>query len=422
MSPSRSRSRSRSRPPTRSRSPRGRSRSAPRRSSKSRSPHKSRVNDSRERRPMDPHFTPAPVTPKKGEEQYYSSDSDYEESRDKEYGTESREKKMKKVDTGNPFSTFETQTRTRKQYLVPSPFVKEQWLKIRGMDASGKFLSEDESRPDSWKQVAKSDKIIKKFSGEIFSETKLDDGLHSIVDRNESSEEKDLARFQKTFGSIGHLVLKTLEGYGTMYHKLEDFANKCIGSPRQLNPEWKDDTSDVPQYIWADYQIQAYNEHQTILQELQVDVAEPLSSVARVAASSYTNMLDKRREKVLSKIRRKNSNAATAIDRIPPSSSSMFGGDHSQLEKTVQLTKDLTTSGEKSGGSNGNRQTHYNNNKPKPKADAQGGGGGSQYNRDRNKGTSSGGGGGGNSGSSGSAGGSRGGRGGFRGNSGRGRR
>ena len=79
-----------------------------------------------------------------------SADSDYEESRDEEYGTESREKKMKKVDTGNPYSTFETQTRTRKQYLVPSPFVKEQWLKIRGMDSSGKFLTEDESRPDSW--------------------------------------------------------------------------------------------------------------------------------------------------------------------------------------------------------------------------------------------------------------------------------
>ena len=109
--------------------------------------------------------------------------------------------------------------------------------------------------------TAKSDKLIKKFSGEIFSKTKLDDGLHSIVDRNESSEEKDLAKYQKTFGSIGHLVLKTLEGYGTMYHKLDEFANKCIGAPRQLNPEYKDETSEVPQYIWADYQIKGYAEH-----------------------------------------------------------------------------------------------------------------------------------------------------------------
>ena len=65
-------------------------------------------------------FTPAPVTPRKREEPYRDSlDSEYDDPRDeKEYGTESREKKMKKVDTANPFSTFEQQTRTRKQYLV----------------------------------------------------------------------------------------------------------------------------------------------------------------------------------------------------------------------------------------------------------------------------------------------------------------
>ena len=358
-------------------------------------------------------------TPKKREEPYRdSSDSEYDEPRDdKEYGTESREKKMKKVDTSNPFSTFEQHTRTKKQYLVPTPFVKEQWLKIRGMDASGKFLTEDESKPDTWKQMAKSDKLIKKFSGEIFSETKLDDGLHSIVDKNESGEEKDLSKYQKTFGSIGHLVLKTLEGYGDMYRKFGEFANKCIGHPRMQNPEWKDESSEVPQYIWADYQINAYAEHQAILQEFQVDVAEPLSSVARVAASAYTSMLDKRREKVLSKIRRKNTNAANAISRIPPSSSSMFGGDHSQLEKTVQLTKDLAVSGERSGANNNNsRQSNF---KPKPKGGAQGGGGGSQFKRDQNKDSS--GGGGGNSGFSHGAGGSRG-RGGFRGNSGRGKK
>ena len=425
MSPPRSRSTSRARSPSRPRT-RSRSGSAPRRSrsrERSRSPlHKSRHSDSRKRDRLDSRFTPTPITPKKREEPYMeSSDSESDEDgREKEYGTESREKKMRKVDTNNPYSTFEYQTRTRKQYLVPTPFVKERWLKIRGMDEAGKFVSVDESKPESWKHVAKSDKLIKKFSGEIFSETKLDDGLHSIVDKNESGEMKDLTKYQKIFGSIGHLSLKTLEGYGTMYRKFDEFVNRCIGPPREENPEWKgeEETPDVPQYIWADYQIKAYTEHQANLQELQVDVAEPLSSVTRVAASAFTNMLDKRREKVLSKIGAKNKNAASAIGRIPPSSSSMFGGDHSQLEKTVQLTKDLTTSGEKSGGSGGGSRQY---NKPKPRGGAQGSGG-SHYKRDQGKGDSSGGGNNNNSGSAGGSGGSRGRGGSFRGNSGRGRR
>ena len=38
--------------------------------------------------------------------------------------------------------------------------------------------------------------------------------------------------------------------------------------------------------------------------------------VTRIAASAFTNSLDKRREKVLSRIKRKNTNAATTINRI----------------------------------------------------------------------------------------------------------
>ena len=433
MSPSRSRSRPASRSKSRSRpKDRSRSRSALRSSrskERSRSPHKSRRNDSRERTRLTIAFPLPPVTPRKGVEQdKESSDSESDDdTKDREYGTQSREKKLKKVDISNPFSTFEHQTRTRKQYLVPTTFVKEQWLKIRGMDTSGKFVSADESKLDSWKQVAKSDKIIKKFSGEIFSETRLDDGLHSIVDKSESAEEKDLTKYQKIFGSIGHLTLKTIEGYGTMYNKFDDYINRIIGPPRQENPDWKDESSEVPKYIWADYQIRAYNEHQANLQEFQVDVAEPLSSVARVEASAFTNMLDKRRDKVLSKIRNKNKNAATAIGRIPPSASSMFGGDHSQLEKTVQLTKDLMTSGEKSGGGGCSHQTHNNNNRSRPGSGSQYGGGGSHNRRDQGKGSSGGNNSGNNSaGDSGGSGGSgsrgRGSGSSFRGNSGRGKR
>ena len=42
-----------------------------------------------------------------------------------------------------------------------------------------------------------------------------------------------------------------LEGYGDMYRKFEDFADKCIGAPRKENPEWKDENSEAPQYIWT---------------------------------------------------------------------------------------------------------------------------------------------------------------------------
>ena len=57
---------------------------------------------------------------------------------------------------------------------------------------------------------------------------------------------------------------------------------------------------------------------------------------------SFTNSLDKRREKVLSRIKKRNTSAATAINRIAPSAYSLFGGDQGQLEKVVKLTKDLT--------------------------------------------------------------------------------
>ena len=87
--------------------------------------------------------------------------------------------------------------------------------------------------------------------------------------------------------------------------------------------------------------------YQSIQRELQVDVAEPMANVARIAAASFTNALDKRREKVISRIKKNNSKAAAAITRIPPSAHYMFGGDHSQLAKVVELTKDLSSTANK---------------------------------------------------------------------------
>ena len=74
-----------------------------------------------------------------------------------------------------------------------------------------------------------------------------------------------------------------------------------------------------------------------------MDVAEPMANVARIAAASFTNALNKRREKGITRIKENNSRAAAAITRIPHSAHYMFGGDHSQLAKVVELTKNLSS-------------------------------------------------------------------------------
>ena len=53
--------------------------------------------------------------------------------------------------------------------------------------------------------------------GDIFSETRLDDGLHSI-------DEQDLAKQQKLIGSMAHLALQGVEGSTTLYKKLSNFV------------------------------------------------------------------------------------------------------------------------------------------------------------------------------------------------------
>ena len=300
-----------------------------------------------------------------------SSDSSGDEGRlEKNEKGLSREKKIKKVDITNPLSTFERQTRQRKQHFTPSTFIKEKWLGLRGMDETGKFVNEDDSKTDMWKHVAKSDRLIKKYAGDVFSETRLDDGLHSIVDKNETSEEKDLVKQQKMVGAIGHLTLLGMEGYAKLYNKMNQFVNVGIGHPATPNPDWTGaDDTEHPQFIYSPYQNETYAQFQDIQREFQVDVAEPMANVARIAASAFTDSLDKRREKVVSRIRRTNTKAAVAITRIAPSSYHMFGGDHSQLAKVVELTKDLSSTTNK---------PDYNRTptKNKPKGGNGGGGGG----------------------------------------------
>ena len=64
---------------------------------------------------------------------------------------------------------------------MPSKFVKDEWLGLRGMDDKGKFIQEEDSRADAWKNVAKSDRLVRKYARDAFADTRLDDGLHAIV-------------------------------------------------------------------------------------------------------------------------------------------------------------------------------------------------------------------------------------------------
>ena len=45
------------------------------------------------------------------------------------------------------------------------------------MEAAGKYVKEDSSKPDAWRNASKADELIKKYGGDNFSETRLDDGL-----------------------------------------------------------------------------------------------------------------------------------------------------------------------------------------------------------------------------------------------------
>ena len=96
--------------------------------------------------------------------------------------------------SANPLSTFRKQTRQRKCYIMPSKFVKDEWLGLRGMDDKGKFIQEEDSRADAWKNVAKSDRLVRKYAGDAFANIRLDDGLHAIVAKDSTSEEKKLAK------------------------------------------------------------------------------------------------------------------------------------------------------------------------------------------------------------------------------------
>ena len=57
------------------------------------------------------------------------------------------------------------------------------------------------------------ERSIRKYAGDAFAETRPDDGLHTIVDKNASSEEEKLSKQQRTMGATAHLSLQATENY-----------------------------------------------------------------------------------------------------------------------------------------------------------------------------------------------------------------
>ena len=183
-------------------------------------------------------------------------------------------------------------------------------MSLRGTDDAGRFVEDNNAKSDAWKNVCKSDKLIKKYGGDIFSKPRLFDGLHSVVDKNEPTNEKDLAKQQRLIGSMAHLALQGVKNFTLLYKKLNNFLLRNIGEALTKNPDYTGE-EDIKHSPYN------YSKHQFVqLQKVfQLDVGEPVTNVARTAAGAFTDSLDKRREKIISRIRKSNGSAASAITR-----------------------------------------------------------------------------------------------------------
>merc|ERR1711888_10040 len=98
-------------------------------------------------------------------------------------------------------------------------------------------------------------------------------------------------------GAVAQLTLQAMENYSTLYNKVNDLVMWSIGQPSAVNPEWTGEDDTVhSHYVFSEGQNRVYEYFQNIQREFQVDLAEPLANVARIAASSFTGTLDERQE------------------------------------------------------------------------------------------------------------------------------
>ena len=105
-----------------------------------------------------------------------------------------------------------------------------------------------------------------------------------------------------------------MENYSTLYKKINDLYMWYIGGPKTPNPEWTEGEETQDQFIYNEGQNRAYAQFQEVQCELQVDLAEPLANIARITTASFTGSLEERRDKVISKIKRSNTKAASVIE------------------------------------------------------------------------------------------------------------
>ena len=161
--------------------------------------------------------------------------------------------------------------------------------------------------------MAKSDRLINKWSGDsAFADTRLDDGLSSVIPKATSKEGTDLVKTQRAIGALGHMVLSASEGYSKLYDKMSDFVLRNIGPAATPNPEFDStvkNNGSIPESIFADHQNKAYAEFQNIQRAWHI------------------KMMAIWREKVITKIAKVNQKVANAVGKIPPSAHGMFGGD-----------------------------------------------------------------------------------------------
>ena len=52
--------------------------------------------------------------------------------------------------------------------------------------------------------MAKSDRLLKKYAGDVFMDTQLDEGIHSIVDKDVTAEERVAKEFLKQHNTVSN--------------------------------------------------------------------------------------------------------------------------------------------------------------------------------------------------------------------------
>ena len=98
---------------------------------------------------------------------------------------------------------------------------------------------------------------------------------------------------------VGSMALQSLENFTTSYRKMNGYwlrpRHRIVGEAETSNPEHTgpDDNKNVP-YLYSTQEA-LYTQFIQLKREFQLDMAEPITNLARVAAGNFTDSLVKRR-------------------------------------------------------------------------------------------------------------------------------